>query len=115
METRPDAHGLRRLRVVLVVECPRLAHDRVSGNPHSDVRDATLSRDRVNTFKIFRATKLTDFVNRSSLSQSVARRNRNDRGSAFSRCDKVFNGYANTISLARFKFLGHAKPSEVGT
>ena len=56
METRSDAHGLRRLRVVLVVECPRLAHDRVFGDPYGDVRDATLSRDRRNTFEIFRTS-----------------------------------------------------------
>ena len=115
METRPDAHGLRRLRVVLVVECPRLAHDRVSGDPHIDFRDATLSRDCVNTLKIFRPTESADFVNRPPLSKPSPRRNRHHRSAALRRCRTVFDGYAHTISLSRFKYLGHAKQSEVVT
>ena len=105
METRPDAHGLRRLRVVLVVECPRLAHDRVSGDPHSDVRDATLSRDCSNTFKIFRTTQFADPVNRSPFSESNTRRDRRDRIAALSRCRTVFNGCAQTVRLARREYL----------
>ena len=105
METRPDAHCLRRLRVVLVVECPRLAHDRVSGDPHSDVRDATLSRDCSNTFKIFRSAKFADPINRSPLSKSNARRDRRDRIAASSRCRPVFNGCPHTVSLMRNEYL----------
>ncbi len=105
METRPNADGLRRLRVVLVVECPRLAHDRVSGDPHSDVRDATLSRDCSNTFKIFRSAKFADFVNRPPLSEPHARRDRLDGITTFSRCRTVFNGCAHTVSLVRFEYL----------
>jgi hypothetical protein len=105
METRPDADGLRRLRVVLVVECPRLAHDRVSGDPHSDFCDATLSRDCSNTFKIFRSAKFADPVNRSPLSKSHSRRDRRDRVAASSRCRSVFNGCTHTISLVRREYL----------
>ena len=115
METRPDAHCLRRLRVVLVVECPRLAHDRVSGDPHSDVRDATFSGDCGNTFKIFRSAKFADFVNRPPLRKPYARRDRRDRIATSSRCRTVFNGCAHTVSLVRCENLVRAMLSEAVT
>jgi len=108
MEARSDAHGLRRLRVVLVVECPRLAHDRVSGDPHGDVRDATLSGDCLNTFKIFRTTKLADFVNRPPLGKPSPRRNRYDRSTAFGRCRTVFNRHAQAVTLICRNAVGRA-------
>jgi hypothetical protein len=99
METRFDADSLRRLRVVLVVECPRLAHDRVPGDSHGDIRHATLSRDCSDTFKIFGSTKLTDFVNRSPFGKPVTRRNRQHRGATFSRCRRVFDKHAQNVIL----------------
>ena len=113
MEARPDAHGLRRLRVVLVVECPRLAHDRVSGDPYSDVRDATLSGDCFNTLKIFGPTKLADFVNRPPLSKPSPRRNRHHRGAAFSRGRPVFDGHPKGLTPMSRKSVDRAARSVV--
>ena len=91
METRSDAHGLRRLSVVLVVECPRLAHDRVSRDSNRDVLYPSISWDRGDTFKIIGVAWAAHPINRSSSREPYPVRNRCHRTTAAKRCRAIFD------------------------